>query len=309
MTTCCSSLKCVSFVLCSIFTLSAQSAKDVKPSIPSWLDGRGELLPNLTMETISRIESAWPKLELSDTGFTRPSQEYLDALRVFVELGEQGVLALVWIYAQEPPRLAPYKAISKSGLIRTVFLRDTTSEKWVLPLLRHRLKWMENLSSAGNHVELSRLGDELGAIQGYMNVRGEDQDFRNVMDLINNLAVTNDAIRQELGVLIGEKYERTIDESRRKSQRAKLFPYHEWAKLALASRLEAQDSGPKAEAVMPIKDKSNVVPQVSPQAPKLNPLDISPKSEAKSMKSWIIFALLAASLYMTKILGSKIKHK
>jgi hypothetical protein len=80
-----------------------------------------------------------------------------------------------------------------------------------------------------------------------MNIRGDDQDYRNVMDFIHRLASADDALRKRLDVFVGPDYDAAVDESRRKAWSQMIYPYHGWAKQVLASREGAAKHGEETE--------------------------------------------------------------
>lgn len=196
---CCGLISCLlSSVETSVF---AQQARESTPPVPLWLAGQKDLLPPLTLEELSMMEQAWPKLQVSDVMGNEPP-EYWTALQTVVDLGERSSFALVWLYAKDPPRLNPSAGIQKSHFLRTALLRDTISGRWMLPLLRCRLQWMEGLLVRRELGQLEALIEELEAIQGYMNTRGEDHDDQRVMDFIAKLAASNDTMKRRLSMFL-----------------------------------------------------------------------------------------------------------
>lgn len=240
-------------ILLAVMTAScafAQAAQASSPPIPSWLTDKTDLLPKVTMDEYTRMESAWPRLQLSDAVGRKPSQDYWDALKTVVDLGEKAELALVWLYAQDASRLKLPGAFQKIYMFERVFSRDTTSDRWMLPLLRYRLLWMEELLNRGDHKQLESLGEELGEIQGYMNTRGEESDYRNVMNLIAKLTASNKVLRGRLSMLVEPSYDANARERDqwRKSTMPRLYAYHEMAKLLLASRDRPMEEAAKSLA-------------------------------------------------------------
>ncbi len=212
----------------------AQSPRELPP-LPLWLGDRRDLLPPLTTNEVSKMEQAWPRLQVSDVPGNEPP-EYWEALQTVVELGENASLALVWLYAKDSSRLNPMAAHRR--LLLRVLSNDTISSRWLLPLLRHRLEWMEGLVNQGQFAQVEAMADELSAIQGYMNTRSEVSDYRKVMDFIAKLAASSDVARQRLSMLLEPRYDeqsRAADEWRNRKQ-PHLYAYHEMAKLTLTAR-------------------------------------------------------------------------
>jgi len=207
------------------------------PRLPDWLAGKAELLPPITSEDLTKLEMAWPKIQSSDVIGSEPP-EYWAGLQSIVDLGEKTSLALVWMFAKEAPRLNPSAGIRKSHFLSMVLSKDSISGHWMLPLLRYRIQWMDSLLARGEQGQFEMLIDELGAIQGYMNVRGEESDYQLVMDFIAKLAASNDTARRRLSMLLEPEYDAQAraNDKWRKQNRPQPYAYHEMAKLMLTAR-------------------------------------------------------------------------
>jgi hypothetical protein len=218
-------------------TRAFAQAAEQSPATPVWLAGRGDLLPPITAHELNKMEKAWSLLQVSDVMGNEPP-EYWHALQTVVELDKKASLALVWLYAKDPPRLNPSVGIRNSRLVLRTLSDDTISESWLLPLLRFRLQWMEGLLSRREHAQLEALIDEIPSIQGYMNSRGEEGDYRMVMDFIAKLGASSEVARQRLSMLLEPKYDAQAraDDEWRKRTRPQLYAYHEMAKLTLTAR-------------------------------------------------------------------------
>jgi hypothetical protein len=277
--------------LATLSALHSQAINDVSPPIPEWIENRRDLLPPINLGEFLLMKKSWESIQISDVEFNPPPR-YWEGLEAIASMGEKAVEALVWLYVQEPPRLNPELGVRDEYLIRTVFLNDTTSVRWVLPLLRYRLQWMEGLLVRREYDRLLQLCDELGAIQGYLNIRGDEQDYRNVMDFISKLASANDALKKRLSALVGPDYDAAVDESRRKARRQQLFPYHEWAKLALTSRKGTAQHSDKTEAATTQGNKINLKPAPSPNGLEAKPTTATPSEEPTSSTPWSIIVVL-----------------
>ena len=103
-------------------SVRSQNTSDVSPPLPTWIGGKQELLPSITQRDLLAIKKSWQDIQLSDVEIN-PSARYWEGLEVIVSMGEKAVEALVWIYAQDPPRLNPGSGIRADYLINTVFLK------------------------------------------------------------------------------------------------------------------------------------------------------------------------------------------
>lgn len=173
------------------------------PSLPSWLSGHENLLPPITTNEFETIAKAWPHLCVE--GRFRNEDDW-QAFSTVASMGDHAEFALVWLYAQNKPigYLRPYR---RSQILEKLY-DDSVSEPWLIPLLRHRVKWIgehfNELQLIGD--ELTDLCSELGAIQGYVNARGLESDLNAVMSLVEALAKSNDTIRSQLSPLLEPEY-------------------------------------------------------------------------------------------------------
>ena len=281
------------FVSLSVTPLLGQ---DARPPLPSWVAGRSDLLPEITLSEYNIMKDVWPKTQLEHMAIFNPPPEFWESLQIVAEMGEKSVQALVWLYVQDPPRINPEGEVRDEYLIRTVFLNDTTSVRWVLPILRYRLQWMESLLARGEHERLLKVCDELGAIQGYLNIRGDEEDYRNVMNFINRLALVNDNLRRRLDVFVGPEYDVELDKLRRIGRSQQLLPYHEWAKLALSSRKDpAKNGGGTEDASTLGNSTSKASPLVhKPHEAKL--IESTPIDESISTTLWSMIVVMIVAV-------------
>lgn len=196
---------------------------------PAWLADAKGLLPAVPDAVIEEVRSLRDGLRTNTEMGPAPESYYKAALGI-VELQDQASLAMIYLYAEEVPRLRwndPPATRRPADIIAGVFLHDTISTKWVLPLLRHRLGWIESSVRSGRLDESGVFTDELGEIEGYMNTRGTREDLMRVHDLMREIAQTNTRFaRNMLWVPTESEDEKKANASRRTSHQRHLEPYY-----------------------------------------------------------------------------------
>ena len=206
------------------------------PKPPSWLSGHAELLPPVTSAELEAIANAWPHLCVE--GRFRSEVDW-QAFKTVADMGAQAEFALVWLYAQEEPMGYPWPHGRRAYMLR-MLTDDTVSEPWFIPLLRFRIGWIKDHfhDHPLNLDESDDLCSEIGAIQGYVNKRGLDNDLNLLMALVAALAESNETVRYRLDCLLEPAYsekERATDQWRRKT-RPHPYAFHEHALLQLTAR-------------------------------------------------------------------------
>jgi len=162
------------------------------PRLPTWLDGKKHLLPEIDSGIVDKMRTHFEAIaDQSDVG--GPSAAFYAAAERITALREQASLAMLWVYAEDLPRInrdaAPI-ARKRSTVIHEVFHRDRFTVSWVVPLLRQRLDWAEAHFKAGRLDQIDFNDDELGAIEGYLNIRGDPADLKRVHDLMRRIAAS-----------------------------------------------------------------------------------------------------------------------
>lgn len=294
--------------------LNAQTVFGTMPTPPSWLADKRELLPNVTEEQLTRMAQAWPSLQVSDVVPAKMPDAYWNALKTVVDLNENAALAIVWFYAQDTPRFGPLADTRKSVWLN-LLSKDSTSHRWVLPILRYRLKWIIGLLERGEHEQISQLGDELSSIHSYMNIQGDENEGQDVLNIIAKVAASNQVIKAQLSSLLEPRYDanaRASVKHVRTTDRKHLYRYHEWAKLTLACRdhsiedaaklLEGQIDSLRLSAP-PAANPASSPPSGSKRAPKP-----APSEDPTSSTPWsVIVVLIVAATGLLWLLVKKRK--
>lgn len=278
--------------------LNAQTVLGTTPVLPSWLADKRELLPNVTEEQLTQMAQAWPSLQVSDVVPAKMPDAYWNALKTVVDLNENAALAIVWFYAQDTPRFGPLADTRKSVWLN-LLSKDSTSHRWVLPILRYRLKWISGLLERGEHEQISQLSDELSSIHSYMNIQGEENEAQDVQNLIARLAASNQVINTQLASLLEPQYDANARASAkyvRTTYRKHLYRYHEWAKLTLACRDHSIEDAAKLldgeidslRLATPVAE--NPVSSQPPTSKKTS--EPVPNSKPNSSTRWSVIAVL-----------------
>jgi hypothetical protein len=202
---------------------------------PKWMADHPELLPKVTPDIIERLRGAWKGLQISDTALPNPPQSFFDAVRTILELEDYCIPGFVWIYAEDIPKPLAEDRLSlreKASMLNDVFALDPASEKWMLPLLRLKLDWLERLLKAGQLDTAPISHEEIGAIEGYMNMRGTHADIDRVHELMSEIAASG----TNLGRSVVVPDERTLRDNVGRREGAQSHPdslcdnYRPWEK-------------------------------------------------------------------------------
>jgi len=229
---------------------------------PSWLDGRTDLLPDVPVQAIDEMRKAWPNTMLSDTYDDRLPlpDDFQLAAETIVRLGDNAAKAMIWMYAEDPPRLS-YQDFrtgrTKSKLIVDL-IDDGNVAKWLVPLLRHRLAWAEAVFRQGRIDQTWFSADEFGDIEGYLAIHGTDEDLRRAYQLQDEFR----ASKTRIGSLLYPVTEATPEQRwqnamfRRQSRLKRLEPYYAFFKRNLEMKRPGVPNGDHA-ALQKITPNSN----------------------------------------------------
>lgn len=285
----------------SMLLLGAVRAAEV----PVWLADAKELLPVVPDALIEEVRSLREGLQTMTEMGPIPESYYKAALRI-VELRDQASLAMIHLYAEEVPRLRwndPPATRRPAEILRGVFLHDTVSTRWVLPLLRNRLGWIESSLRSGRLDESGVFTDELGAIEGFMNIRGTPEDLMRVHDLMREIAQTKTRLaRSLLWVPTESEDEKKANEGRRTSHQRHIQPYY----LKFLPILEERERELKRKGIASdITTKLNSLRSSRLTEAKPAP---TPNEEPASSTPWsIIVVLILAALGLLWLLVKKRK--
>ena len=195
--------------------------------MPAWLAGQKDLLPPVPMETVQEMRSIREGLN-SPPELGPTPESYYKAVQRIVELGDQASLGMIYLYVEDVPRQLWNKNAARrrpANIIRNVFLDDTVTTKWVLPLLRYRLSWIESSLRSGKLDQSGAFPEEIEAIEGFMDIRGDPADLKQVHDLRLEISESDTQYAKCMGwVPTGEDI--GGDVSRRKSRQRHRMPYH-----------------------------------------------------------------------------------
>jgi hypothetical protein len=264
---------------------------------PAWLADAKELLPAVSDATIEEMRSLHAEIrEVPEMG-PIPESYYKAALRV-VELRDQASLAMIHLYVEEVPRLRwndPPATRRPAEILRGVFLTDTVATQWVLPLLRHRLGWIESSLRSGRLDESGLFPEEMGAIEGYMNIRGTSEDLMRVHDLMREIAQSKTRFAKNmLYVPTESEDEKKANEHRRTSRQRHLKPYY----MSFLPVLEERERELKRKGIASeITTKLDALRSGKSPESKSTPTTSSPSEKPTSSTPWsIIVVLIVAAL-------------
>lgn len=162
-------------------------------------------MPTVSKVIVDEMLAIWPAIHDTRNDLIHPPRpgEYEGARRV-VELGNQAALAMIWVYVQDPPLVAPSpgedaktvaskreKAVQMDSRNRADMLDelgdDETLVPWLLPIFRARIGVFEEAARAGHPFEVFFM-PELDWIGYYLDTHGTDQDLLRTDALYKDLS-------------------------------------------------------------------------------------------------------------------------
>lgn len=173
-------------------------------SLPYWIANHADVLPPVSAAIRQEVANIWKDIRANARGLgEKPSPLFVQAAARFVAMGEIAGQAMVWDYLEEPELFDPAKArpdereyitsilVSNNGSGKHELLMklsdDPTLVKWLLPMLRVRMGWLEKTITEGKINETISIS-ELGGISAYLNCQGTDQDLERLDGIIRSVA-------------------------------------------------------------------------------------------------------------------------
>lgn len=201
-------------------------------SAASWLNGRTNLLPDVPAQDIEAMRKAWPHTVLDDTYDDRLPlpDDFRQAAETIVRLGDNAAKAMIWMYAEDPPRLSyqDWRTGRFKGNLIVALAVDGMAAKWLVPLLRHRLDWAATVFKQGDIDQTWFSGEELGHIEGYLTIHGTDEDLRRAYQLQDEFRASKTRVGSQLYPVTEATPELRWQNAmfRRQSRLKRLEPYY-----------------------------------------------------------------------------------
>lgn len=283
----------VSLLLGSILGVYAESVE--QPPTPSWLAGQRELLPPVDPAAIEFMRDFLPKIGID--GNTGPTKEKLKQIRTIWEFGDQIEMALIWLYAEDPP---PPRKSGGAGLRDLRELRfspidwlsaDRESSVWLVPLVRARTDWAKKLYTEGKLEDSSFSWRELMDIQSVFTHFGTVEDIDNVLKFQEDIRLSGKAFANRLDPVTPEMRNDLLRDHRiAASQPSERFHErgHEYDKYIGPVQLKAAAQAENGDA------STN---QSKPHATSIRESQTAamPQPESKSWLMWLFITIAAAA--------------
>lgn len=278
---------------CAVAWAFAQFAHALT-SVPSWLNGRTDLLPDVPAQDIDAMRKAWPNTGLSDTYDERLPlpDKFRQAAQTIVRLRGNAAKAMIWMYAEDPPRLSYHNfrtGRAKAKLIIDL-IDDGEAAKWLVPLLRHRLDWAEAVFKQGAIDQTWFSADEFGDIEGYLAIHGTDDDLRRAYKLQDEFRASKTRIGSQLYPVVETPEQRWQSSMfRRESRLKRLEPYYAFFQRNLEMKRPGVPNGenPSEPKVNSNSQQLGITPQSKAPSP-----TASPSEEPTSSTPWSIIVVL-----------------
>jgi hypothetical protein len=286
---------------CAVAWAFAQFAH-AQTSVPSWLNGRTDLLPDVPAQDIDAMRKAWPNTGLSDTYDDRLPlpDKFRQAAETIVRLRGNAAKAMIWMYAEDPPRLS-YQDFrtgrAKAKLIRDL-IDDGAASKLLVPLLRHRLNWATTEFRQGNIDQTWFSAGEFGAIEGYLAIHGTDDDLRRAYKLQDEFRASKTRIGSQLYPVVETPQQRWQSSMfRRESRLKRLKPYYAFFQWNLEVKRPGVQNGEHPSQPKMNSNSQQLGIRTQSKAPSPT---ASPSEEPTSSTPWsmIVVLMVAAGVLL-----------